>query len=81
MQGFELSPQQRRLWRTQGGRPALTAQCAWRVDGPHDSERLARALRSVAGRHESLRLKFVQVRDIKLPLQVVGAAGSARRPR
>jgi amino acid adenylation domain-containing protein len=75
LQGYRLSPQQRRLWSLlQGDAAACGARCAIEIDGPLDVERLDRALSGVAARHESLRTRFDRLPGMPLPLQVVAPA-------
>ena len=80
--GFRLSPQQDRLW-TQGGADvaAFRAQCAVRIEGPLDAERLRAALVSLVARYEILRTVFPHQAGMKVPFQVIldteSASGSA----
>ncbi|MEO8429881.1 MAG: amino acid adenylation domain-containing protein [Acidobacteriota bacterium] len=74
VEGFRLSPQQRRIWRSQerdGARPYRTT-ALFHVDGELDAERLRRALDSVAMRHEILRTTYQRLPGMGEPLQVVG---------
>ena len=71
LQGFRLSPQQRRLWRLREAGSACRVRCALRLDGALDAERLAQALRRVAARHEILRTTFARVPGISLPVQQI----------
>ena len=60
IEGFRLSPQQRRLWKLQqadGAGPFYT-RCAVRIDGELDEERLRAALGRAVVRHEILRTGF-----------------------
>ncbi len=75
IQGFRLSPQQRRLWRQQGG-DVQWAQCAVVLDRPLDGQGLRDAARAAAGRHEILRTAFHREVGFKLPVQVVGDASA-----
>src|SRR5215210_1279646 len=75
IQGFELSPQQRHLWRLGReleGAP-LRVQAAWQLTGPLERARLAGALHGVVARYEILRTTFSQLPGLALPLQVVGS--------
>ena len=70
--GFRLSPQQDRLW-TQAGAEvvAFRAQCAVRIAGPLDVERLRAALMSLVARYEILRTVFPHQAGMKVPFQVI----------
>ena len=70
--GFRLSPQQERLW-TQAGADAagFRSQCAVRIEGPVDAERLRAALTSLVGRYEILRTVFPHQAGLKVPFQVI----------
>ena len=70
--GFRLSPQQHHLW-TQSGEDvaAYRAQCALRIEGPLDAERLRKALMSLIGRYEILRTVFPHQPGMKVPFQVI----------
>src|SRR6185436_212088 len=73
IQGFELSPPQRHLWRLSEelGGESFRQQAAWRLAGPLDPSRLAGALRSVVTRYEILRTTFSRVRGLLLPMQLI----------
>src|SRR5829696_4489723 len=71
-EGFELSPQQKQLWRLQQAETdqPYRAQCAILLEGQLDSEILNTALRNVFTRHEILQTTFSYLPGMKLPLQV-----------
>src|SRR5713226_2660593 len=70
--GFRLSPQQERLWTLAGAEGAgFRAQCAVRLDGGLDVERLRRALASLSERYEILRTTFPRQAGLKVPFQVI----------
>lgn len=73
IEGFRLSPQQRRLWRLQspGGAVSFVAQSAVIIEGPLKPETLRAALEQVVERHEILRTIFHHLPEIELPLQVI----------
>ncbi len=73
IEGYRLSPQQRRLWGALGGESAEreSAQVALSVAGA-DSGRLRRALEEVCRRHEALRTGFGRLAGMRHPLQVIG---------
>jgi non-ribosomal peptide synthetase component F len=78
VQGFRLSPQQRRTWRQQADSRAFRAQCAVEIAGPLDEERLRRALAGVITRHEILRTTFRRSPGIRFPIQVVGESAAVQ---
>lgn len=72
IEGFQLSPQQRRLWQLQGeGEVAYRAQCAAEIKGEVDTALLARVVRELVGRHELLRTRFVSLPGMAFPLQSI----------
>lgn len=71
LEGFQLSPQQRRLWLLQQDGDTFNVQCAVLLEGSLDRKRLERSLRSVVERHEILRTTFHRLPGIKIPVQVV----------
>jgi hypothetical protein len=73
LQGFELSPQQKHIWRL-GQRDVETtyrSRCLFAVTGELDPEILAMVLRIVVERHESLRTRFELLPGMAQPLQVI----------
>ncbi|MFL6285361.1 MAG: amino acid adenylation domain-containing protein, partial [Pyrinomonadaceae bacterium] len=78
IEGFRLSPQQRRVWRLQQSSAGLHAQCAVLIEGPLRREHLDEALRQVVVRHEILRTSFHRLPGLDLPLQVVNEEAPAR---
>ncbi|HSD47353.1 MAG TPA: amino acid adenylation domain-containing protein, partial [Pyrinomonadaceae bacterium] len=82
VEGFRLSPQQRRLWKFQqehaargfGSHVVLSLEGALRVDALRD------ALRTVCARHEALRTTFRRLPGVVMPVQsvVAGLAPSWR---
>lgn len=69
--GFQLSPQQKRIWHLQEKGQPLASQIALGLEGPFDSERLRAALKKVIERHEILRTGFLRPPGLKFGLQVV----------
>ena len=72
IKGFELSPQQKRLWALQKdlvgpyrGRMAIL------IEGSLDRERLRSALETLVARYEVLRTSFQRAPGLVLPLQVI----------
>ncbi|HYC89370.1 MAG TPA: amino acid adenylation domain-containing protein [Thermoanaerobaculia bacterium] len=70
IEGFKLSPQQRRIVALQGD-TVHRSQCAVRIDGPLDVEALQAAIDRVAQRHEILRTAFPKIAGMSWPLQSV----------
>jgi amino acid adenylation domain-containing protein len=73
MQGFALSPQQRRLWRLQQGvEPSpYQVRCAARIPGDSDRRDIVAAIGKAVERYEILRTSFPVPTDMNLPLQVI----------
>lgn len=71
IQGFELSPQQKRLWLLQQDSQSYCAQCAILIEGNLKVEVLKAALQKVVNRNEILRTTFHRPRGIKIPIQVI----------
>jgi amino acid adenylation domain-containing protein len=77
IEGFSLSPQQRRLCTLgagPGGAP-YRAECAILIGGALDAAALGAALHKVVERYEILRTEFRRLPAMTLPLQVVSDAG------
>jgi amino acid adenylation domain-containing protein/non-ribosomal peptide synthase protein (TIGR01720 family) len=75
LQGFKLSPQQRRAWTLRAAPGAGWVQAAWSLSGPLDGERLRGALARVAARHGALRTLFAGAGVLSMPLQAVEGEG------
>jgi amino acid adenylation domain-containing protein len=77
LQGFRLSPQQRRLWRLLEDNPgAYRAQLVLRIEGALDPVLLRAALERLLCRHEILRTVYIRSPGLRFPVQVVrGEAG------
>src|SRR5262245_50602061 len=71
LQGFRLSPQQRRIWLLQQDSQVYRAQCAIQLKGDVQPELLKQALVSVIDRHEILRTTFNYQPGIRIPVQVI----------
>jgi amino acid adenylation domain-containing protein/non-ribosomal peptide synthase protein (TIGR01720 family) len=73
VQGFRLSPAQRRLWSLQSSAPesVYCCQCALRVHGDLDRATLEAALGRVVERNEILRTAFSLLPGMSWPLQVI----------
>jgi amino acid adenylation domain-containing protein/FkbM family methyltransferase len=72
IEGFRLSPQQRRLWKSRPEPAAAVAQVAFRLAGEVDRAVLRRALESLVARHEILRTSYRRLSGMDLPIQVPG---------
>lgn len=74
IEGFRLSPQQKRLWQLQqvSNNQPYRAHCAVLIKGNLNSEILISALQNVINRHEILRTTFRVLEGMNLPLQVIG---------
>nr|QEO74519.1 condensation domain-containing protein [uncultured bacterium] len=71
IQGFRLSPQQKRLWLLEGNRATSLARCAVCLEGALDAARLQEAAHLVVAGHEILRTNFRRPAGVKLPVQIV----------
>jgi amino acid adenylation domain-containing protein len=69
--GFRLSPQQKRLWLLQQGSSAYRAQSAILIEGDLRPEVLKEAVYRIVRRHDILRTTFHSLPGMKLPVQVV----------
>ena len=74
LEGFQLSPQQKRIWRLDRERLFVAATIA--IDGPVDSQRLEKALQSLIARHEILRTAFATLPGMDVPVQQVHEQGT-----
>ncbi|HYX24784.1 MAG TPA: amino acid adenylation domain-containing protein, partial [Thermoanaerobaculia bacterium] len=73
IEGFQLSPTQKHLWRqAKGDAGPYRATCVLRLAGDLDAGALARALAGLVARYEVLRTTFHRIAGMALPLQVVG---------
>lgn len=75
LEGFRLSPQQKRLWSLQQDSFVYRAQCVLLLEGNLKPEVLKEALQQVVNRHEILRTTFHRQPGIKLPIQVIRNSG------
>lgn len=72
VEGFHLSPQQKRLWAIhRGSELAYRAQCAVEVRGAVDTSLLRTAVEDVVRRHELLRTRLVLLPGMAFPLQSI----------
>ena len=75
IEGYRLSPQQKRLWQLQRDLPPLRAQCAVGIEGGLKPEDLREAFETIVVRHEILRTAFQCPPGITLPIQVINETG------
>lgn len=75
IEGFEISPQQKRLWLLQqaSDRQAYRVQCQVFVEGELKDSILELALQKVVAKHEILRTNLQTLKGMALPLQVVSS--------
>ena len=71
IQGFQLSPQQKRLFLLQKNSTAYHAHCAILIEGNLNIAVLQEGLQQVVDRHEIIRTSFQRPRGIKIPIQVI----------
>jgi amino acid adenylation domain-containing protein len=75
VEGFRLSPQQRRLWKLQQdtslGSSAFTSQLVLLLEGELRAGDLRAALETVCERHGALRTVFRRLAGVVMPVQVV----------
>ena len=72
VEGYRLSPQQRRFWAREPESPAGVACCMIGITGAIDPPRLREAGSRLVAHHEILRTHFRRSPGIKLPIQIVG---------
>jgi hypothetical protein len=72
IQGYGLSPEQRRLWSL--GLADRCSVCAVRVEGELELEALRTAIRNVVSQHEVLRTTFKLLPAMTIPVQVISEA-------
>jgi amino acid adenylation domain-containing protein len=74
VEGYRLSPQQKRLWLLQRSSvyQAYRVECELSIEGDLCVELLTAALKAVLGRHEILRTTFEPSGDPATPSQVIG---------
>ncbi|PIG93644.1 non-ribosomal peptide synthetase [Gloeocapsopsis sp. IPPAS B-1203] len=71
IQGFRLSPQQKRLWSLQINSPVYKTQCAVIIEGNLDVDLLKKSVQQIVDKHEILRTKFHCLAGMKMPIMVV----------
>ncbi|ARV58892.1 hypothetical protein BZZ01_09835 [Nostocales cyanobacterium HT-58-2] len=78
IQGFQLSPQQKRLWLLQQDNNSYYAQSAILLEGDLKIEVLKSALTQIISRHEILRTTFHHLQGFRIPIQVIGETSDVR---
>ncbi|BDI19718.1 hypothetical protein ANSO36C_55200 [Nostoc cf. commune SO-36] len=76
IEGFQFSPQQKRLWLLQQDSNIYVSQVAILLEGILDIEVLQAATQKVVHRHEILRTSFHRRPGIKFPLQIIDKAST-----
>jgi amino acid adenylation domain-containing protein/non-ribosomal peptide synthase protein (TIGR01720 family) len=73
IEGFQISPQQKRLWLLQqaSDRQAYRVQCEVLVEGDLKKSILELALQKVFAKHEILRTSLQMLKGMALPLQII----------
>jgi amino acid adenylation domain-containing protein len=73
VEGFRLSPQQRRLWQMMQRHPRISfaSQVCVAISGVLDVNQLGKAVLGVRRAHEILRTRFVSLPGMSAPLQVI----------
>jgi amino acid adenylation domain-containing protein len=71
IQGFRLSPQQKRLWSLQANSSVYKSQCAVTLEGNLNIDVLKTALQEVIDKHEILRTRFCCLSGMKMPIMIV----------
>ncbi|MHC5829754.1 MAG: condensation domain-containing protein, partial [Nostoc sp.] len=74
--GFRLSPHQKRLWLLQEDSSAYLTQSTVLIQGNLQPEILKAALQQVVNRHEILRTNLCRLPSIKTPVMVVADRSS-----
>src|ERR1044071_8780095 len=74
--GYRLSPQQRRVWSLQRDGPAFRAQCALLLKGKLDPQALTESVANIIGQNEILRTTFHFFAEWMVPVQVVNPVGN-----
>ncbi|MEH1931935.1 amino acid adenylation domain-containing protein [Nostoc sp.] len=73
IEGFQISPQQKRLWllAQEGDRQAYRVQCAVLIEGDIKYSILEVALQKIVDRYEILRTNLQALKEMNIPLQVI----------
>lgn len=71
IEGFELSPQQKRLWLLQQNNSAYKVQLSISITGNLDVAILKSAFDKLINKHEILRTRFHKIPNFKFPIQCI----------
>lgn len=71
IEGFALSPQQKRLWLLQQSGSDYYSQCTVLIEGELNKAALSEALEKVVVRHEILRTTFHALPGVDIPIQAI----------
>ncbi|MEO0835372.1 MAG: amino acid adenylation domain-containing protein, partial [Cyanobacteria bacterium J06642_3] len=71
LQGFQLSPQQKRLWSLQQDGSTYLTQGAIAIEGDLQPAKLKQAIKQIVFRHQILRTNFRRLPGVKLPVMTV----------
>ena len=71
LQGFQLSPQQKRLWLLQQDDAVYLTQGAIAIKGNLQPARLKQVVEQIVARHQILRTNFRRLAGVKLPVMTV----------
>jgi amino acid adenylation domain-containing protein/non-ribosomal peptide synthase protein (TIGR01720 family) len=74
--GFQLAPQQKRLWHLQQHSSAFCSQASIVIDGNLQPEILQNAIQEIVNHHDLLRTSFYCPPGLKTPVMVVADKGS-----
>jgi amino acid adenylation domain-containing protein/non-ribosomal peptide synthase protein (TIGR01720 family) len=80
IEGFQISPQQKRLWLLQqeANNQPYRVQCAVLVEGKIEHSILEKAIHNVWTKYEILRTSFPTLAGMAVPLQVIGEEASIK---
>lgn len=74
--GFQLAPQQKRLWNLQQNSSAFCSQCRILIDGNLQPEILKNTVHKLVNDHDILRTNFYRLPGVKTPVMVFGDQSS-----
>ncbi len=80
IEGFQISPQQKRLWLLQqeANHQPYRVECAVLVEGNIEHSILEKAIHNVWAKYEILRTSFPTLAEMAVPLQVIGEEASIK---
>ncbi|MEA5505981.1 amino acid adenylation domain-containing protein [Halotia wernerae UHCC 0503] len=80
IEGFQISPQQKRLWLLQqeASHQPYRVQCAVLIEGNIEHSILEKAIHNVWAKYEILRTNFPTLAEMAVPLQVIGEEASIK---